>query len=122
MALRTNDMEAAGGHHLLMPFAPVVVNLLELGLVGILDGVDLCLRTAAEHDVRAAAGHVGGDRDRTGTAGLGDDVCLTLMLFGIEYFVRNLRALQELRKPLRGFNRVRSAPTPLTALHPTLHS
>src|SRR3984893_11870582 len=99
MALGTDDMETAGGHYLLMPFAPVVVNLLQLSLVGILDGVDLRLRTAAEHDVRAAARHVGGDRDRTGTPGLGDDVRLTLMLFGIEHLVRDLLAMKKLEKP-----------------------
>src|SRR6202011_4041890 len=113
-------MESAGGDYLLMPFAPVLVNLFEVGLVGILDGVDLRLRTAAEHDVRAAARHVGGDRDRTGTAGLGDDVCLTLMLLGIEPLVRDLRALQQLPEPLGRFNRRGSDQNRLPALHAIL--
>src|SRR5882724_3387596 len=113
-------MQAAGGYHLLMPFAPFVVNLLELGLVGILDGVDLRLRTAAEHDIRAAARHVGGDRDRTRTAGLRDDVRLALVLFGVEHFVRDLRALQELRKPLRRLDRGGSDQDRLAALHAIL--
>src|SRR5262249_59587172 len=34
------------------------------------------LRVAAENDVRAATGHVGGDRHRALAAGLGDDVGL----------------------------------------------
>ncbi len=120
MALGPDDVKAAGGHHLLMAFAPVVVDLLEVRLVGILDGIDLRLRTAAEHDVRAAARHVGGDGDRTRAAGLGDDVCLALMLLGIQHFVRNRRALQELRQPLRRFDRRRADQNRLAALHAIL--
>ncbi len=120
VALGADDVQAAGGQHLLVAFAPVVVNLLQLGLVRILDGVDLRLRAAAEHDVRAAARHVGGNGDRAGPAGLGDDVRLALMLLGVEHLVRDLRALQQLRQPFRRFDRRRPHQHRLAALHAIL--
>ena len=49
------------------------------------------LGVAAELDVDAAAGHVGGDRDRAGAAGLGDDLALALGVLGlgVEHRVRD---------------------------------
>ncbi len=44
---------------------------------------------AAELDVGAAAGHVGGDRHRAGHAGLGDDHRLLLVVARIEHLVGN---------------------------------
>jgi len=41
------------------------------------------LRVAAELDVDAAAGHVGGDRDGAQSAGLGDDLALALGVLGL---------------------------------------
>src|ERR687887_617485 len=41
-------------------------------------GLGDVLLVAAELDVHAAAGHVGGDRDCAGPAGLGDDLALPL--------------------------------------------
>jgi hypothetical protein len=43
------------------------------------------LRVAAEDDVRAATGHVGGDGDRALAAGLRDDVRLVLVVLGVEH-------------------------------------
>ena len=37
----------------------------------------------AEHDVRAAAGHVGGDGHAAGHAGLGHDLGFLLVVFGV---------------------------------------
>src|SRR6185295_5045702 len=45
------------------------------------------LVVAAELDVGAAAGHVGGDRDAGGDAGLGDDRRLLLVEAGVEHLV-----------------------------------
>jgi hypothetical protein len=45
------------------------------------------LGVAAEQDVDAAAGHVGGDGDRAEPAGLGDDLGLTEVLLGVEHLV-----------------------------------
>ena len=52
------------------------------------------LGVAAELDVDAAAGHVGGDRDRAGRAGLGDDLALALGVLGlgVEHRVLDARA------------------------------
>ena len=47
---------------------------------------------AAELDVGAAAGHVGGDGHRAGPPGLGDDVGLLLVVAGVQHAVRDLAA------------------------------
>ena len=44
---------------------------------------------AAELDVGAAAGHVGGDGDGAGHAGLGNDVRLLLVVAGVQHLVRD---------------------------------
>ena len=55
---------------------------------------------AAELDVGAAAGHVGGDRHRAGPAGLGDDVGFLLVVAGVQHVVRDLVLLEERRQRL----------------------
>ena len=45
------------------------------------------LGVAAEQDVDAAAGHVGGHGDRAEAAGLSDDLGLTGVLLGVEHLV-----------------------------------
>ena len=47
-------------------------------------------RRAAEHDVGAAAGHVGRDGDRLRTARLRDDLGLARVLLGVQHLVREL--------------------------------
>lgn len=59
--------------------------------------VDQEVDVAAEHDVGAAAGHVGGHRDRSQAPGLGDDAGLLLVVLGVEHVVRNA-ALGELAR------------------------
>ena len=51
-------------------------------------------RVAAEQDVRAAAGHVRGDRDRAGAPGLGDDRRFLLVELGVEDLVLDAAALE----------------------------
>ena len=51
------------------------------------------LGVAAELDVHAAAGHVGGDRDRAGAARLGDGLALALGVLGLGVEHRVLDAL-----------------------------
>ena len=60
------------------------------------------LGVAAELDVDAAAGHVGGDGDRAGLAGLGDDLALALGVLGlgVEHRVRDALALELLGEQL----------------------
>ena len=52
------------------------------------------LGVAAEHDVGAAAGHVGRHRDGALAAGLRDDRRLTLVLLGVEDLVRDAATAQ----------------------------
>ena len=47
------------------------------------------LDVAAELDVGAAAGHVGGDGDRARPSGLGDDLRFLLVVAGVQHVVRN---------------------------------
>ncbi len=56
------------------------------------------LGVAAEDDVGAATGHVGRDRDRALSAGLGDDVRLALVLLRVEDVERNALLLEEARE------------------------
>ena len=50
--------------------------------------LDLGVGVAAEHDVRAAAGHVGRDGHHPRTAGLDHDLRLPRVLLGVEHLVR----------------------------------
>jgi hypothetical protein len=54
------------------------------------------LEISAEHDVGPAPGHVGGDRDCAGAAGLADDLGLAGVLLGVEHLVRDPAFLEEL--------------------------
>ena len=45
------------------------------------------LGVAAQHDVGAAAGHVGGDGDGAELAGLGHDLGLFFVVLGVEHVV-----------------------------------
>ena len=84
VALGGDDAQAALRLDGVVQALPLVLQLLRprrasrrLGdrLVGV-DDLDLVLDVAAEHDVGAAAGHVGGDRDHARPPGLGDDLGL----------------------------------------------
>ncbi len=122
MALRADDVEAAGpGHglgglralcrldldhvfrlqHNVAEVLDVGLDLLDLGgLLGCIGNVgglllDPHLERAAELDVGAAAGHVGRDRDRAGHARLGHDVGFLLVEARIQHreqFCRLARA------------------------------
>jgi len=60
---------------------------------------------AAELNVGAAAGHVGGDGHRPGLAGLGDDVGFLLVVARVQHLMRDLVLLQERRQLLRFLDR-----------------
>jgi hypothetical protein len=104
--LRADDEQAAGlAHHR--------AARLHLGLVageGFFVGRSLVgagllprqhLDVAAELDIRAAAGHVGGDGHGAGAAGLGDDHRLLLVVAGVQHVVRDAALLQQGRDQLR---------------------
>ena len=83
-----DDLLAVGGYLLLLLGKDRLVLLLEGRVVGADPaGGDLLpgkvLGAAAELDVDAAPGHVGGDRHRTGPAGLGDRLALALGELGL---------------------------------------
>ena len=62
---------------------------------------ELGLEIAAEDDVGAAAGHVGGNGDRRRAAGLRHDVRLALVLLGIEHLVRHALLVEQPGEVLR---------------------
>ena len=91
MALGGEHVEAAGGDRLFLQALHVLADrlLLRVALgafrhVGKLLG-DAHVGIAAELDVGAAAGHVGGDGDGAGLAGLRDDRRLALVMAGVEH-------------------------------------
>ena len=65
-------------------------------------------RVAAEQDVGAAAGHVGGDGDHALASGLGDDFAFALVVFGVEHDMLDAFFLQELGEAFGFFNRRRT--------------
>jgi len=58
------------------------------------------LRVAAEDDVGAAAGHVGGDRHAVAAPGLGDDLRLLLVELGVQHAVLDPSPLQHVAEHL----------------------
>ena len=58
------------------------------------------LGVAAEQDVGAAAGHVGGDGDGVLAAGLRDDLRFLRVELGVQHDVLDAAQLEQLRKPL----------------------
>ena len=74
------------------------------------NGLDQAVRIAAEQDVDAAAGHVGGDRHRARAARLGDDPRLTLVLLGVQHLVRDAAAIERLGETLRLLDRCGARP------------
>ena len=58
------------------------------------------LGVAAEQDVDAATGHVGGHGDRAEAAGLGDDLGLTGVLLGVQHLVGDAALVQQPRQVL----------------------
>ena len=62
------------------------------------------LGVAAEQDVGAAAGHVGGDGDHAEAAGLGDDLGFLLVELGVEDDVTDALALEDVGEQLGFFD------------------
>ena len=100
VALGAEHEQAAGGDHALLLLGHLLPDLL-LRLLA--RGARLHCRElvvdaefdiAAELDVGASAGHVGGDRHRPGPAGLGDDMGLALMLARVQHGVLDLLLLE----------------------------
>ena len=107
MALRTDDEQAAGvddGLPVVLRFENDLRDVpFPLGLVAGGAGFlgDPHFQVAAELDVRAPSRHVGGDRDGTVPAGLGDDMRLLLVVPGVQDVVLDPALLEEFRQVLR---------------------
>ena len=63
------------------------------------------LGIAAQQNVGAAAGHVGGDGDHAQASGLGDDLGFPLVELGVQHDVPDALPLQDLGEALRLFDR-----------------
>ena len=121
--LGADDVQAAGGDHRVVPPLPFLAQLRDLRvlLLGRELGVvaqheDRRLDAAAQHDVGAAARHVGGDGDHLRPARLRDDLGLAGVLLGVQHLVRQLLLLEVLRQQLRVLDRRRAHQHRLPAL------
>src|SRR5204862_4293540 len=74
------------------------------------------LGVAAQDDVDAPAGHVGGDGDRVQTAGLDDDTGLLLVLLGVQHGMRDAALVEHAREALGLLDRHRADEHGLPAL------
>ena len=106
-----DDLLVLGGHrrlglgHRLRPGRLVVlrgVHRRQAALVQLDVGDELGV--AAEHDVGAAAGHVGRHRDRAEPPGLGDDHRLLLVVLGVQHVVRHAAPLEHAPTAISDFS------------------
>ena len=110
MAFGADDVQAAGGDHLVVARLPVGADarggdFVEPRLAGRGRGLlELGFVVAAEFDVGAATRHVGRDGHFAGHAGVLDDVRLALVLLGVQHFVRNAVLLEHAGQQLGGFD------------------
>ena len=105
MAFGAKDVQAAGLDDGVVAFLPGCPDRRDLRFVGVVaKRRHLCFPVAAQHDVRAASGHVGGDGDHAWTAGLSDDLRFAFVLFGVQHAVLDLAALQFGGEAFGGFD------------------
>ena len=83
--------------------------------------MDDAFRIAAKHDVGTATGHIGGNGDRIGLAGLRDNLGFTRVLLGVQYLMRQFFRLEQLRQQFGIFNRGGAEQYRLAALKTVLH-
>src|SRR5581483_8691509 len=106
VALRADDVQAAGGEHFVVALLPLGLDAFALGVLGLgRQGRELGFERTAQHDVGTAAGHVRGDRHGARAARLGDDVRLALVLLRVEHLVRDFFLLQQFGQKLGGLDR-----------------
>ena len=91
MPFRRQHVETAGGYGLFLECLNLVANGLFPGLTfrslrhAFEFLADAHVRVAAELDVGTASGHVGGDGDRAGLAGLRHDEGFALVVAGVQH-------------------------------------
>ena len=112
MALGAQDVQPSCRHHLFMFFLDLLTELLDeftrqfVPLRVIIFIFKLFFRQtfrqmfgiAAEHDVRSAPGHIGGDRHGLVPSGLRDDVRLAFVIFGVQDLMGDPLLLEYFRK------------------------
>jgi hypothetical protein len=92
VALGADHVQAAKLDYLVVLRLPFGADALASG--GVVDAVQARFEVAAEHDVGAAAGHVGGDGDGADLAGAGDDLRFLLVVLGVQHLVRDAGLLE----------------------------
>ena len=127
VALGADHVEAAGVLDLVVLGGDLLLDLLDHrrpgGLVGlaVLERVEALLaqllvgeelHRAAEHDVGAATGHVGGHGDRALVPGQRDDLRLVVVLLGVQHGVRDALAASAARTAARTSPPTRCRPAP----------
>ncbi len=123
MAFGAENMQSTSGEHL---FALAGALLLELGeRLGEFWIVRIAsagfrrrheLGISAEHDIGAAARHIGRNRHRAVAPRLGDDFGLALVILGVEHEMLDAGLLELFRHPLGLFDRNRADQHRLSAL------
>ena len=124
MAFGADDVQAACGEYLLVQGRVLVFERLNACGFFIVaqcfighDELRLYVDIAAEDDVGATAGHVGGDGDHTWAASLRDDERFTFVLFGIEHAVRDVLLIEQVGQLLGQLNRCGAHQRGLTAFN-----
>ncbi len=82
-------------------------------------GAQAHFEVAAELDVGAAAGHVGGDGHRARPPGLGDDVGFLLVIARVQHVVRDLVLFEQRGQRLGFFDADGAAPAPAARVRGT---
>ena len=115
MALGADDVQPARLDHADVADLPIGAHLFDPAVLlcrqqrfVVTDLEDERLQRAAKHDIGAAAGHVRGDGDRAGRAGLRNDLGLPRVLLRIQHLMREFFLVEEPRQQLRVLDRSRS--------------
>src|SRR6267142_3140817 len=123
VSLGADDVQATRRDDLVVQILPLPSQSSDAGLfLGRLDilflpqQVDLLLDVAAEHDVGAAASHIGRDGDHLGASRLRDDLGLARVLFRIQHLMRQLLLLQHAGDELGVLDRCRADEHRLAAI------
>ena len=104
MAFGAHDVEAARVDDLPVAFVPFLLQHPALALVHVLQAGQLRLEIAPEHDVGAAAGHVGGDGDGSRAPRVHDDLGFPSVVLGVQDLVRDALAAEQPRDVLGGLD------------------
>ena len=97
MALGTDDPQPPGIDNGLMPCLPILGVLFLLRLVDLAQRLQFTRQATAQHDIGAAPGHIGGDRNPARPAGLDNHFRLAGVVLGVQDLVFDIFLLQNIR-------------------------